>query len=531
MVVSRNALFVALSLGMACLGPSVAIAQSEVELSDEPVSLTSVDGGVVLRGVLVNYEDGQLTIRTAIGEVTVSTDKVTCDGEGCPEIKPPAARFTVAGSPDLTQYFMPALLRAHAARLGVTMRPGGTEAAPNFSLTDEEGDDLAVVTIRTNSSTDGFSDLLQGDAGIALSTRAVAQRELDVFAGSGLGDLRSGEYEHVIALDGIFFVTSPQNPVRSITLQEAAQVFSGEITNWSDLGGLNAPINLYRPDRDTDTVAYFERTILEAQNASLSPQGEVLPSDEDIGRRVIADPNGIGITNFAGRGSARSLQIEDVCGLASAPSDFNIKSEDYPLTRRLYAYRSNEPQGEYVEKMLDFIAVAASQSAIGGAGFADQRIVRLSVGNQGARFATAMAEASSPSDLQALQSLSAKVLASDRLSTTFRFARDTTELDGRSRENLRRLANFLANPAAGVGKIKLLGFTGSDASQNESVAVSSRAAEAIRDALIELNPSLAETIEFETEGFGEVAPIACNDTAEGRWINTRVEVWAPEPGR
>ena len=212
-------LFKALALGSVMSGANIgpAFAQDRVELSDEPVSLASDDGGVVLRGVLVDLDETHYTIKTAIGEVRVGVDQVTCEGDACPEIKPPPARFTVAGSGDLTQFFMPAVLRAHAATLGVTMRPGGTAQAPTFSLTDAEGDDLAVVTIQTSSSAEGLSDLLQGNAGVALSTRPVAQREVDVFAGSGLGDLRAEGQEHVIALDGVFLVASPRNPVRSIS--------------------------------------------------------------------------------------------------------------------------------------------------------------------------------------------------------------------------------------------------------------------------------------------------------------------------
>ena len=263
----------------------------------------------------------------------------------------------------------------------------------------------------------------------------------------------------------------------------------------------------------------------------MSEDSEILTADEDVGRRVAADPFGIGVTNFAGRGNARSLDVEDVCGLTSAPSDFNIKSEDYPLTRRLFAYRSNVRQGPYVDEMLQFIAAAKSQPAIGGAGFADQRIQRLALRNQGARFATALAQATSQQELVAIQNLATTVGASDRLSTTFRFDGESEDLDVRGRQNLRRLAAFLANPAANVDRVQLLGFTGSVGDATANVTASTRAAETIRDALIEIEPSLADTIELRADGFGEIAPVACNDTAEGRWINRRVEVWLPEPGR
>lgn len=491
----------------------------------QEVTLTATDGGAILRGTIVSFDETHYTMNTSMGQVRALIDRVTCDGAACPELKPPAAELFVSGADGLAVRLMPTLLNAHAGALNSSISANGDDTDPLYTITDDEGDDLALVTVRETTSTAAISDLLQSDAMIALTTRPVGQREFEAFAGSGLGNLREWDREQVVALDGMIIVVSPANPVRSLSQREAALVFSGNVTNWSEVGGPDAPIRLYMQDQGSDAAGYFSRVVMRPHGVDLLPDVEILPADRDIAQAVASDPFGIGFISHASRGRSKPVSIEDVCGLVSEPTDFTIKTEEYPLTRRLFAYRTNEQNPQYVDTLLEFAASDNAQLAIADAGFIDQRIIQSRVEEQGMRFAAAITSVADADALVRLQQVVGEIVTSERLSTTFRFEPEGTILDTRGRGDLARLAERLAKESGPQKTVRLFGFTDSVGDPAQNLELSQARADEIRDGLLALKPELADSIEFRAIGFGDTSPLACNDTAEGRFINRRVEVW------
>lgn len=511
------------ALALSC---GIVLVQS-IPAAGQEVTLTSREGGVVLRGKVVDFDDTHYTIETAMGQVQARIDLVTCEGESCPVLKPPAAEVYVSGPNELVGAVLPAALEAQAKAAGhdVTAGEGG-----RYTVSDADGDAVATVTFADTPSTLAISDLLQGDATVALSKRSVRPAEAVAFSGSGLGDLRDAAQEDVLALDGAFIVTAPQNPLRSVTQREAARVFSGNVTNWSEIGGPDAPIRLYVPAPDSEMSEFFTRVVMRPHGVLLTEDAEVVEAPQDLVQALADDPFGIGITNFANLSAVRALEIEDVCGILSAPSEFNLKSEAYPLVRRLHAYRTNEAQDAYVDDLLEFISTKSAQRSFAAAGFLDQAVTVLPVEAQGMRFLSSIFAHDDTGPLEPLQRFVNAVVSSDRLSATFRFQSESTQLDSRGRRDVARLADYLAQ-TPGLGRtVRIAGFTDSVGDRQQNEDLSRRWAERVRDAVLELKPELGETYELLASGFGETAPIACNETAEGRWVNRRVEIWVSALG-
>ena len=505
-----------------CLGLSAAM--TTVAAAQE-ITLTANEGGAVLRGTLVSFDETHYTIRTAMGELRAPIERVTCQGEDCPVIKPPAAELFISGAGGLAKDLMPVLLNAHASALNSKIAGDGSNNEPLFTISDNEGDDIALVTVRETTSTAAISDLLQSDATLALTTRPVGQREFEAFAGSGLGDLRDGNQETVVALDGMVILVSPANPVKALSQRDAALIFSGNVTNWSEVGGPDAPIRLYMKDLESDAAGYFSRVVMRPHGVDLLPEIETYASDEEVARAVAGDALGIGISSFANSGRARPISITDVCGLISSPSAFAIKTEEYPLTRRLYAYRTNEQSPQYVDKLLEFSASDAAQTAIARAGFVDQKVTQIRISDQGMRFAAAISGVEDQDGLARLQQVVSELVGSERLSTTFRFDAEGTDLDSRGSGDLTRLADRLSEEGGARKTVRIFGFTDSVGDPAQNLELSQARANEVRDELLSLRPELADKFDFRAIGFGNTSPLACNDTAEGRFVNRRVEVW------
>jgi phosphate transport system substrate-binding protein len=113
-----------------------------------------------------------------------------------------------------------------------------------------------------------------------------------------------------------------------------------------------------------------------------------------------------------------------------------------------------------------------------------------------------------------------------RLSTTFRFEAGSARLDAQSRSNVDQLARRLDEGLYDGKELMFVGFSDSDGAATANRLIAERRAEAVRQAVM----TAAETADFTqvqmtTDAFGEAMPMACDDSAWGRQVNRRVEVW------
>jgi len=502
------------------LAPIAATAQS--------IELVSPDQSVRITGELVNFDGANYIISTSLGELTFAASAVQCIGDACPYIKPPTSEFAISGSKSLSEMLIPALINSYANQLDSRIGVGEIDDGQLFTITDSEDDALAKIEIYPSNSSTGLSELLQGDSSIALATRPARARETRAFEASNLGDVRQDQQEHVLALDGLLIITSPDNPVRAISQENAALVFGGEINNWSELGGPDAPIKVYTRPIETGTGEQFDFLLLRSQGLSLRGDATEIGSDDEISRVVAADPFGIGFTSFAHVKNAKPLAIEGVCGLQIPATEFAIKTEEYPLTRRLFAYSAERDDPHHVKEFLNFAKSNFAQDAVQKAGFINHSISTASVDTQGLRFASAIIANRNASSLPELKRMVADMLSSDRLSTTFRFLTGSSNLDTRATADIVRLAEELQLPQHAGKVVQLIGFTDSIGDPLLNKQLSERRAFQIRDALLEANSTLEDHVKFTVAGYGEVSPLGCNETNQGRLINRRVEVWLKE---
>ena len=146
---------------------------------------------------------------------------------------------------------------------------GGQVAARGTGVENEKilrapvNNRAAEVLVAAHGSSTGFKAMAAGKADIWASSRPVKPQEAEQFRARA--DLTAPESEHVIAIDGLAILVHPSNPVSKMSIETLGRVFSGQIRNWSELGGPDRPIHLYaRDDRsgtwDTSNPWFLENS-------------------------------------------------------------------------------------------------------------------------------------------------------------------------------------------------------------------------------------------------------------------------------
>lgn len=176
-------------------------------------------------------------------------------------------------------------------------------------------DDSVTVNYSGTGSGSGIEAVLAGTCDIGLSSRELKA-----------GEIEAGAVGHIVALDGVAIVVNPENPVADLTLEQIAAIFTGEINNWSQLGGQDAPIAVYGREAGSGTRGAFEEIIgIEDQCAYTNEYS----STGDIIGNVASNPNGIGYVSLSGvTDKVKAVSVDGVhC------SEESIKDGSYPIQR------------------------------------------------------------------------------------------------------------------------------------------------------------------------------------------------------
>ena len=157
---------------------------------------------------------------------------------------PPPARqvaLRLHGSNTIGREIVPTLCEDFLKYQGATSvqrKPGSREDEVDIeAVLPGESSEPVTFEIESHGSSTAFQDLASGQCDIGMSSRQVKQDEADRCASAGLGDMSSAACENVIGLDGIAVLVHKNNPVNSLTKQQLADIFSGRISDWSQVGG------------------------------------------------------------------------------------------------------------------------------------------------------------------------------------------------------------------------------------------------------------------------------------------------------
>lgn len=510
--------FASIAALMAMLG-APALAQT--------VTIQTVDGNISIQGTIVSFDGDNFELDSAIGRTTIPARAVICLGEACPVIEDDTklnAGVAVIDKPSMS--LLGGLIDAYAEEKALSLAMDGpTLAAGIVGVKDAEDADAGALTIAETDQRAAFLSLLQGETQFVLSTAPIDDDLAEAFVAEGFPDLREPGREVVVALDAIVPAVHPSNALRDLSLPTLARIAAGRITNWSEIGGPDTPIRMVLPEDGSSIAALFDERVMRPNRLRLDRSLERVGDEAAAAAIVADDPAAITLTSAALSENTKILPIRQVCGPLSVPTDFSIKAEEYPLARRVLMYTSGQTLPQSVKELLSYAGSADAQAQYIDAGFVGQTVETVPMSLQGSRLASAILQAETPEVFEATRALTQTLTLADRLSTTFRFEPGSTELDNKSRRDAVRIAEYLMRPENVDREILLFGFTDSVGRDDLNQLLSLQQAVSISEAIIAASSGQISEDRITVTSYGSIAPVGCNDTAEGRNSNRRVEVW------
>ena len=195
--------------------------------------------------------------------------------------------------------------------------------------------------IAAEGSSQAFTTLLAGTADIGMSSRGAKDSEKNSFTAKG-----QKLVEHVAAWDMIGVVVNEKNGVRNLTLKQIEGIFTGDIKDWSEVGGKAGKISAYTRNTSSGTYKTFQGLAMAKRDYGSNTQK--MAGNEQIATEVAGNVNGIGYVGLAYTGK-EGLKTVKVDGVSAKPRN----KAEYPLSRKLYYYTIGEPTGAS-KKFLDW---------------------------------------------------------------------------------------------------------------------------------------------------------------------------------
>ncbi|WP_274307346.1 phosphate ABC transporter substrate-binding protein [Solibacillus daqui] len=230
---------------------------------------------------------------------------------------------------------------------------GSTSVGPlaeKLAIKYEETEDVKIEINQIGSSA-GITNAINGVSQIGMSSRDLKQEEID-----------SGIEQLVIAYDGIVVVTHPSNPVKDLTMEQVKQIFTGEITNWKELGGKDMEIVVVSREDGSGSRDAFQE-IVGYESGELIRNAIVASGNGNIKTTVATNKHAVGFISFEYIDETVSaLAINGVQAQAA-----NVLDGKYELSRPfIFVYDKEVPQA--ATKFMDYILSEDGQKIVESAG-------------------------------------------------------------------------------------------------------------------------------------------------------------------
>lgn len=210
--------------------------------------------------------------------------------------------------------------------------------------------------IAAEGSSTAFPALANGTAQLGMSSRKVKEDERTLCKTKGVY-LK----EHPVCHDMIAVIVNKNSPVSNLTKAQVAKIFTGQVKDWSELGGAPGPISIYT--RNTSSGTYKDWQSLAMGGRDYPSSSLKMAGNEQIAQEVAKNKNGIGYVGLA-YSKASGTKAVSIDGVA--PVAANAKK--YAYARLCYLYASDKPNAE-TAAFLDFVKSSAGQAIVQKTGF------------------------------------------------------------------------------------------------------------------------------------------------------------------
>jgi phosphate transport system substrate-binding protein len=170
-----------------------------------------------------------------------------------------------------------------------------------------------------------------------------------------------------VALDGVAIYVHQSSALQSITTAQLKGIYTGQITNWRDVGGPNATIVSYSRENNSGTYVFFKEHVL--GNADFGHAIQTLPGTAAVVNAVSKDPASIGYGGIAYASGIRAIPVrKDETSEPIMPSLATVRNGSYALSRNLYFYTIGAPAGD-VKTFIDWVLGPEGQKICEAVGY------------------------------------------------------------------------------------------------------------------------------------------------------------------
>jgi phosphate transport system substrate-binding protein len=273
-----------------------------------------------------------------------------------------------------------------SCKQGIEVALGSTNPAQNKTIVNKGSDTLVnlalawaekyhqlhpnvEISVTGGGSGTGIAALINKTVDIANASRQIKPEEAQKAKSNGVNPM-----EYMVARDAIAVIVNPENPITQLTIQQLSDIYSGKISNWSEVGGENREIVRLSRETNSGTHVFFLENVIrlgDPNNKTLfSTDTLLLPSSEGITAETKDNPNVIGYDGLGyvtpevkviavGRGSSGPFIL---------PSADSVNNGQYPIARDLYMYTNGEPIGAVLD-YINWIMTADAQVIVTQLGF------------------------------------------------------------------------------------------------------------------------------------------------------------------
>lgn len=367
-----------------------------------------------------------------------------------------------------------------------------------------------VFEIKAHGSDTAVSALEAGQCDIAMMSRKIKSDELEKLA--GLGDLSAPGSENVIAMDGIAIVVNRSNPVRELTLDQIAGMFTGGVRDWSEVKGRSGKITVYARDEKSGTFDTFKNLVL-GKEKKLSTTQPRYEDSKKLSDAVAADPDGVGFVGLTFIGNTKAVAVYEEGGQPYVPAKVSINQRKYLLHRELYFYLPQKNPSKMARELVEFAQSDEGQDIVEKARFVSQS---LSTSDSVPAPTQETSNENIPPELARIR----KTYKGTGNLPPLVFSSGVSDLDNKSLVDFGRIIGLLERE--GAREIMVIGFADNTGTPAKNQTLSEERAAHVKEEFIRIG---RDSGSVTSRGFGQDAPAQSNEREDGRRLNRRVEVY------
>ena len=220
-------------------------------------------------------------------------------------------------------------------------------------------DPTLSITVKKTGSGDGAKALVDGLCDIATMSRFMKDKEYKAIVEKGALPVA-----HAIAMDGVCVIVHPTNPVSGLTGDQIRGIYAGRITNWKEVGGVDAPIVGFSRDTSSGTYETFEGLIMKGEK--MAAGAGTVGSNPEMHASVATTPGAIGYVGLGFLGEkVKALPVNGIM-----PNKGTIASGVYPIARPLFLFTRGYPElGSAIHTFSTFYLTEEGQEIVEAKGF------------------------------------------------------------------------------------------------------------------------------------------------------------------